>query len=167
MNIRIASSQDFDCIWNLIQRIIIQMHLSGFDHWDREYPIKDMIQNDIKNKTLHIAEEDNKPIAIVTIDDNMPIPYKDVDWSILGGKYLVVHRLAVAPEWQGKGIAGMIMDFIEQMAIDLDCDSIRLDSYSQNLPGRRLYEHRNYRRMGEVFFPGYTLPFFCYEKYFK
>jgi hypothetical protein len=62
------------------------------------------------------------------------------------------------------GIAGLLMDFAERLALTNKYGSIRLDAYTGNPQAIRLYDGRGYVRTGQVFFPRRTLPFFCYEK---
>lgn len=90
--------------------------------------------------------------------------YQELIWSDEGGEVLVIHRLAVNPEWQKQGIGRQLMDFTENYAAEKGYTSIRLDAYSGNPRALNLYERRGYRKVGQVFFPERELPFYCYEK---
>lgn len=69
------------------------------------------------------------------------------------------------PTFQGKGIAKTILKFIEEFSNKNNYACIRLDAYSENKNALKLYENFGYNKVGEVFFPGRKLPFYCYEKY--
>ena len=76
-----------------------------------------------------------------------------------------MHRLAVHPEQQGKGIARELMDFGEQLARKNNYLSVRLDTFSKNPRNNRFYTARDYKKVGEVFFKQKSPhPFYCYEK---
>jgi ribosomal protein S18 acetylase RimI-like enzyme len=77
---------------------------------------------------------------------------------------LVIHRLSVHPEFQGKGIAKEILKFIEGFASENNYSSIRLDAYSGNEKALKLYENSNYKKAGQFDYPMRDLPFYCYEK---
>jgi len=59
------------------------------------------------------------------------------------------------------------MDFAEAFAATHQFQSIRLDTFSQNPRNIRFYEARDYKRVGDVYFPKQSpFPFHCYEKVF-
>ena len=79
-------------------------------------------------------------------------------------KIQVIHRLAVHPDFQRKGIARNLMDFAEAHAKNNSFTSIRLDAYTGNKRVLQFYENRGYIKRGEVKFKGRSLPFACMEK---
>jgi len=94
----------------------------------------------------------------------MDAEYRAVEWIGVTGNNRYVHRLAIHPEFQGRGFARRLMDFAEDISRSQGVDSIRLDTFSQNLRNQRFYERRGYVRLGPVYFPQQsTDPFYCYE----
>jgi ribosomal protein S18 acetylase RimI-like enzyme len=77
---------------------------------------------------------------------------------------LIIHRLSVHPEFQGKGVAKEILKFIEACAFENNYSSIRLDAYSGNERALKLYENFGYKKAGQFMYPKRDLPFYCYEK---
>ena len=57
-----------------------------------------------------------------------------------------VYNLFVAPDRQGSGVGGELLDFVEQRARLEGCDTITLDS---SLTAVSFYERKGYRRTGE------------------
>ncbi|ABR50359.1 GCN5-related N-acetyltransferase [Alkaliphilus metalliredigens QYMF] len=112
----------------------------------------------------HVFRDNNHCIAYVAINEKQSPEYSQIVWSTDGRKVLVIHRLSVHPEFQGKGIARKFIDFIEDFAIKNQYSCIRLDAYSENTAALRLYDRMGYQRLGQVFFPFRELPFYCYEK---
>ena len=79
-------------------------------------------------------------------------------------KNLVVHRLAVLPNHQGKGLARKLMDFAENFAKEKNYDAIRLDTFSQNPRNQKFYSNRGYTNLGPVYLKyKKDHPYFCYE----
>ena len=77
---------------------------------------------------------------------------------------MYIHRLAVHPEYQGKGFAQKMMDYAEDYARKENYISVRLDTFSQNHRNQRFYEARGYQKLGDIYFPKQSVhPFHCYE----
>jgi ribosomal protein S18 acetylase RimI-like enzyme len=142
------------------------MEAQGIYQWNKAYPNLELINNDIKTGTGYVIREKNDCIAYVAINEEQSAEYSQIDWSIDASKVLVIHRLSVHPNSQGKGIARRLMDFIEDFAKRNQYSCIRLDAYSGNITALRLYDRMGYQRLGQVFFPFRDLPFYCYEKVF-
>ena len=77
---------------------------------------------------------------------------------------IVIHRLAVTPEFQGAGLAKRLMSFAEISAAKAGYATIRLDAYSGNEAVVGFYTRRGYKKAGEIFFPRRELPFVCMER---
>ena len=91
--------------------------------------------------------------------------YNSTNWLTEDHKNLYIHRLAVHPKFQKKGIGNKLMDYAESTAKKLNFISIRLDTFSQNKSNNKFYESRGYKKLGDVFFRKQSeFPFHCYEK---
>jgi GNAT superfamily N-acetyltransferase len=147
----------------IISACMQTMRMNGIYQWDEIYPNRKIISNDIKSRSMYVVEYNNVCIAAVTLDRKQEPAYMNIAWS--GGEpALVVHRLCVALDYQGKGIGGRLMDFAEDYARENAYASIRLDAYIGNPKAVRLYERRGYRKAGQVYFSRRDVPFACYEK---
>ena len=104
-------------------------------------------------------------VACVILPNEIDEEYENVKWITEDFKNLYLHRLAVHPEYQKKGIGKFIMDFAEEYAKLNGFKSIRLDTFSQNKRNNRFYKSRQYVQLGDIFFPMQSkFPFHCYEK---
>lgn len=112
-------------------------------------------------------EEGDKTVGVIAINEIQDEEYKSIHWQNNDGKILVIHRLAIHPRSQKRGLAKQLMDFAEDYAVTNNYSSVRLDAYSGNQRVLRFYENRDYKKQGEVFFPKRILPFYCYEKQIK
>lgn len=141
------------------------MRENGIDQWDENYPDLERLSNDIATGTLFAYRENEKVLGIVVLNETQDAEYGEIEWSTSESELnLVVHRLAVSPEHQGKGIARKLMDFAEDWARQQRYDAIRLDTFSQNPRNQRFYSNRGYTDLGPVYL-SYKKdhPYFCYE----
>ncbi|MFZ9029425.1 MAG: GNAT family N-acetyltransferase [Crocinitomicaceae bacterium] len=124
----------------------------GINQWDQNYPDLTTIQNDISKAQLYTYKIGDKITGIVVLNEVQDPEYADLQWvTSSDSRNLVVHRLAVHPHYQGKGIARKLMDFAEIFAKEQGYDSIRLDTFSQNSRNQKFYDNRGYQRTGEVY----------------
>ncbi|MFT5779907.1 MAG: ribosomal protein S18 acetylase RimI-like enzyme [Crocinitomicaceae bacterium] len=137
----------------------------GIDQWDENYPDYESIERDLSTQTLFTFREDKTIIGIVVLNETQDEEYGDIDWITEDGtRNLVVHRLAVLPDHQGKGIARKLMDHAEVFAKEEGYDSIRLDTFSQNPRNQKFYQNRGYSDLGPVYLKyKKSHPYYCYE----
>ena len=163
--IRKAVSQDIPHIKKITEACARHMIAQGIFQWNENYPDLAVLTKDVKEGTVYVVEMQEKIIGCVMFSMVMDNFYKDIAWLTPNAKQLYVHRLAVHPEVQGKGIARSLMDFGEQLARENECLSVRLDTFSKNPRNNRFYKARKYQHVGEVFFDQKSPhPFYCYEK---
>lgn len=138
---------------------------NGIDQWDENYPDRESLVKDIETRTLFAYHEGESVIGIVVLNEHQDEEYGEMSWSTSeDDRNLVVHRLAVSPEHQGKGIARKLMDFAEDYARDQGFDAIRLDTFSQNPRNQRFYVNRGYTELGLVYLKyKKDYPYHCYE----
>ncbi|MDS1002474.1 MULTISPECIES: GNAT family N-acetyltransferase [Clostridium] len=164
MNLRLAKENDLILIMEMISIVKKHMIENGNDQWDGAYPDQDTLKKDIIDENLYTIIEENNCMAIIVINKFQAPEYESIHWKLNDNSPLVVHRLAVNPKFQGKGIAKTIMSFVDEKARKLNCKSIRLDTYSKNKVAINLYKKLGYSIVGEVYFRGKENPFKCFEK---
>lgn len=167
MNIIKGNIKDITSIMDLIKDNIVDMESKGIYQWNEHYPEQVIFEKDINNETLYLIKNDEECLGIIVFDEEQSPEYKEVGWLTEGNKVLVIHRLAVNPKYQKQGIARLLMNFAEDIAIKEGYTAIRLDAYSGNSRALNLYENRGYKKTGQLFFPYRELPFYCYEKNLK
>jgi ribosomal protein S18 acetylase RimI-like enzyme len=151
-------------ILNLVHECIKDMNAHGMDQWNDMYPKDAIFIADIEKGTLHTMRNEEQIAGIIVLSEEQDPEYETIQWIDTDGKVLLVHRLAVHPRWQRKGIASRLMDFAESFGKDNGYTSIRLDTYSQNPRTLKFFEKRGYaRKNGEIYFPETDKPYYCYE----
>lgn len=144
--------------------ITADLREKGIYQWDQFYPNRFIIKADLKKGTLFGILNGNKVIGTVVIDSDESKKYLEIKWNDVKGRPLVIHRLAVHPQYQGKGYGKQLLQFAEEYAIELGYSSIRLDVYSQNEGALKMYERAGYQERGIIRFPFRSIPYKCFEK---
>lgn len=163
--IRRATTKDIPHIKSITAACAQHMIKQGIYQWNEHYPSLDILTKDVVANTVYVYLENDNIVGTIMLSLEMDDFYATIKWLTPNAKQLYVHRLAVHPTFQGKGIARKLMDFGEAFAKENNCRSVRLDTFSQNPRNNRFYQARNYQRVGEVFFALKSEhPFYCYEK---
>ena len=164
MLIRPATTGDISAIMQLVRRVVPLMRNSGNLQWDEHYPNPEVFADDIAVAQLWVSEIDGQVAGIAALTMDQSPEYADVGWDITQ-PVIVIHRLAVDPEFQGRGIAIALLEHAETVALQRGILQIRLDTNTHNQVTQRLLPKLGYRLVGEIglaFRPG--LRFYCYEK---
>ncbi|GAA3592857.1 GNAT family N-acetyltransferase [Flavivirga amylovorans] len=162
--IRKGSLSDIDNIIAITKACAAYMIKKNIYQWNEHYPTKEAFAKDIKRDELYVLEIENTIIGCITISTFMDEEYVPISWLTENTNNIYIHRLAVHPTHQGKGYAQQLMVFAETYAKKNDFISVRLDTFSQNKRNHKFYEHRGYKRLGNIYFPKQSEhPFYCYE----
>ena len=158
-----ATQADFAPVCALYQAVCGQMASAASPQWVwGEYPNEDILQKSLDAGTLYVAREDGALLCAVTVDTCFDPEYAQVNW-LFGTKPGAFHRLALAPEAQGKGLGKKVLADVCDILRSQSCDTLRIDTYSPNENARKLYASIGMRKAGEVRFFHRPLPFCCYE----
>ena len=84
MQYRLAKISDIYDVFALIRAAIVRMEEDDIHQWDDIYPTKEDFISDIANKSLYIAEENGRMVAIYVISAESDEAYKtaDSDFSV-------------------------------------------------------------------------------------
>jgi ribosomal protein S18 acetylase RimI-like enzyme len=165
--IRLATNNDIKRILDITRACTLAMDVEGVFQWNSHYPSEEVFLKDVSIGALYVFQIKNDICGCIMFSDEKDVPYDSVRWLTPDNHNLYIHRLAVHPNFQKQGIARSLMDFAEAFAIKHQYYSVRLDTFSQNPRNIRFYEARNYKQVGDVYFPKQsTFPFHCYEKVF-
>lgn len=160
-----AAPTDIDRLKKITEACADHLISQGIFQWNKNYPSRAVFEADVTKETVYVYRKDNQIVGCVVFSYEKDHFYNKVNWLSEEDRHLYVHRLAVHPDCQGKGIARSLMDFGEAMAQENKCRSIRLDTFSKNPRNNTFYQARGYQHVGEVFFSQKSpYPFYCYEK---
>ena len=162
--IRRGASEDIAAIMALIGRSVPLMRVAGNLQWDDGYPNAEVFAEDVRLRQLWVAELDGQVAGVAAITTEQSPEYADVGWD-LKEPAVVVHRLAVDPEFRGRGVAEQLMRQAEVVATGWGISVLRVDTNTRNLATQGLLPKLGYALAGEIgleFRPGQR--FYCYEK---
>jgi ribosomal protein S18 acetylase RimI-like enzyme len=162
--IRKAILEDIDKILKITKACAAHMISKHIFQWNEFYPNATAFKRDIDNGECYVLEIKNEIIGCITISTYMDEEYNPIKWLTSNDNNIYIHRLAVHPNFQGKGYAQQLLSFAENYATIKNYRSIRLDTFSQNKRNQKFYELRGYKKLGDIYFPKQSkFPFHCYE----
>jgi len=159
--------QDIQELLQVTKTCAQAMIANGIYQWNENYPSYEAFEKDIELGQLWVLKLDDVIIGAVVVSEIMDEEYKVIDWLTPNTKNGYIHRLAIHPDFQGKGFAQKLMDFAETYAKENNFVSLRLDTFSVNKRNNKFYKKRGYQKLGDVYFPKQSQhPFHCYELVF-
>ena len=165
VKIKLAKLSDLDRVKEIAEACAEKMIEDNIFQWNEKYPSKEIFREDIKNNDLFVAWINSEIVGCIMLSSYKDDVYKNVKWISEDSNNLYIHRLAVHPSFQKKGIARKMMDYAEAYAKSKNHISVRLDTFSKNHRNNKFYKLRGYIKLDDVFFPNQSeFPFHCYEK---
>ena len=164
MLVREGKFEDVAAVMALVRRVVPLMRANGNLQWDAHYPDAAVFERDVGQAQLWVADDEGRIAGVAAITTDQEPEYAEVGWDTTE-LAVVVHRLAVDPAFQGKGVAMALMLQAEAVARRREIAVLRVDTNTQNEATQRLFPKLGYSLAGEIglgFRPG--LRFRCYEK---
>lgn len=145
-----AQRTDLPELMSLFRAATRLMDEQGIHQWDELYPDEPVIGEDIASKAMTLGKINGRIAVAFMLDFCKEGDYETADWRYREPEFVVLHRLCVHPEFQGKGVASAAMDYLEHEVLARGVHAIRLDAFSQNPAALHLYEARGYEKAGEI-----------------
>lgn len=161
-----ADKSNLGEIMKIIKTTVTEMKSYDNVQWDENYPQEKDFQGDIQKGDLYIIKTDEVIKGFICLNYIEPLEYKGLNWSS-AEKGLVIHRMAVNPNYRNQGIAAMLMKFAEELALKKGVNYLKTDTYSINKKMNAFFVKYGYKFIGEINFPGKKEPFYCYDKLLK
>lgn len=164
MKISKAIVSDIPKLLEITKSCAQDMIAKGIFQWNEYYPNSAAFLEDIRLDQLYVLKNENDIVGCIVVSEIMDEEYKAIEWLTPNKKNSYIHRLAVHPNYQGKGCAQQLMSFAENYSKNKGFHSVRLDTFSQNKRNNIFYQKRGYQQLGDVYFPKQSEhPFHCYE----
>jgi GNAT superfamily N-acetyltransferase len=119
------------------------------------------VRTQVKRSAVYLVRDRDQLIATLRLASKRP-------WAIDAKYFTSVKRplyltdMAVAPDWQGRGVGRSCMNDATRAARQLEGDAIRLDAYQAKGPGAGpFYQKCGFREVGRVSFR--MVPLVYYE----
>ncbi|MCT4663740.1 MAG: GNAT family N-acetyltransferase [Flavobacteriales bacterium] len=150
-----AQKSQIETIWHILQKAIERRKEDGSNQWQDGYPNIQTIQQDIDAHSGYVLMENETILAYLSIVKDKEPAYADIVGKWLTNQsFLVIHRLAVSPEYLGKGIAKRVFKEVENIALSQGVFSIKVDTNFDNKPMLHIFKKLNYSYCGKVYFRG-------------
>ena len=114
--IKLAELRDLDRVKEIAEACAKKMIEDNIFQWNEDYPSKEIFREDIKNNALFVARINSEIVGCIMLSSYKDDVYKNVKWILEDNNNLYIHRLAVHPRFQKKGIARKMMDYAEAFA---------------------------------------------------
>ena len=164
MIIRKATATDIPFVMQLVKKVVPLMIATGNYQWNDVYPNNEVFERDVELQQLWVADIDGSIAGVSAITTDQDANYANIGWDI-NQTAIVTHRLAVDPDYRGRGIAEALLNEAEHEAMRRGISLLRIDTNTQNQATQKLFPKLGYTYAGEIsldFRAG--LRFYCYEK---
>ena len=152
---RQAASGDAERILAIIRQAQARMRARGSDQWQHGYPGPEHIDRDRMKGYGYVLCDAEKVVAYGAVVFDGEPAYAAIDgaWPD-DGDYVVVHRLAVAEEALGQGLAIRFLEEVETLARNRGVERFRIDTNFDNTPMLRTLERLGFDLCGEIRYEG-------------
>ena len=147
MIFRKAEKEDFYKIRSLYWTLIDQeQDEPSFPHWKKGiHPSDGMIQDSIATGQLYVLSDGAEIAACVIANDEMVDGYADAPWQVDSDEVMVLHVLAVHPDYRGKGLARRLVENVIEQERKTGKKALRLDVIENNTTAEKLYQKLGFR----------------------
>lgn len=160
-----ATLVDIPAMMVIINDAKVNLKKTGINQWQGGYPNEASLAADIETGHSYLYFENGELAAITGLfpgPDSLYSHIEEGEW-ITELPYTSIHRIAVAKDMLGKGVAGRLFEICELLTTTEGYKSIRIDTHPENKSMRRTLEKKNYQYCGHVFMENNDLRF-AYEK---
>lgn len=150
MEIRLAFPNEVNTIMQLIEDAKKCLADAGSNQWQNGYPNADIIIEDIISGQAYVALEEGDLLAYAAVTKSPEKDYETIyegSWQDGESEYLVFHRIAVASDVQGQGVA---QTFLEGLIEGFDYLDFRSDTHAENKAMQHIFEKLGFEKVGKV-----------------
>jgi len=136
--LRKAVANEAPIIWEILAAAIERRKADGSDQWQDGYPNKAVVADDLSKQYGYVLVEG-----------------KTIEGQWLSNEdFIVIHRVAIAPDHLGKGLVQTMLTYIEELAKEQHIHSLRADTNFDNAAMLHLLQKMGYHYCGEVMMRG-------------
>ena len=68
--------------------------------------------------------------------------------KLYAGKHVEPDNVIISPNYQGRGIGKLMMDFVDNYAHEIGCERAEVNCYAKNIRGKKFWESHGYEPLG-------------------
>ena len=153
--LRKAVANEAPIIWEILAAAIERRKADGSDQWQDGYPNKAVVADDLSKQYGYVLVEGKTIIGYCALILNDEPAYKTIEGQWFSNEdFIVIHRIAIAPEYLGKGLVQTMLTYIEELAKEQDIHSLRADTNFDNAAMLHLLQKMGDHYCGEVMMRG-------------
>ena len=146
-----ATEADLQAVIELVAQGRAALARQGVDQWQDGYPSPETIRRDLLRGDGRIVRIDGAAAAYAAFVFDGEPAYDAIDGQWLTDEpYVLVHRIAVADEERGRGVAAEFLHRVETLAQERGVKAFRIDTNFDNQTMLRLLERTGFTYCGKV-----------------
>lgn len=153
LNFRRGKEEDADKITEILEKAKIELRNLGINQWQKGYPDKADVQEDIYNGNSYVIEKNDEIIATAALIFGKEVSYEKIiegEW-LTNGDYGVIHRIAVDIDLKDRGYSSELLKKLERIVIEKGISAVRVDTHENNKPMQKFLEKNGYVYCGIVY----------------
>lgn len=153
---KLALKEELQEIMVIINQAKARRKAEGSNQWQDGYPNIKTIDADISNQVGYVlVNEKHKVVGYSAVLITDEPAYDDLEGEWLSkDDFIVIHRVAIHDDYLGKGLAKLIFENVEKLALSKSIFSIKVDTNFDNLPMLHIFGKLGYQYCGQVYFRG-------------
>ncbi|PAF18115.1 GNAT family N-acetyltransferase [Terribacillus saccharophilus] len=153
MIFRKSKTSDVKSIMKIIRQAQEFFKNQEIDQWQDGYPNEYTIIKDINNAESYVIVKDDEVVATSMVTFKNEPSYDSIyegQW-LSNNKYATIHRVAVSNTHKGLGLSTEIIKYIEDLCIDHDVHSIKVDTHKENIPMQKTLKKNGFEYCGIIY----------------
>ncbi|MGB0185341.1 MAG: GNAT family N-acetyltransferase [Flavobacteriaceae bacterium] len=150
-----AQKKDLVSIMSIINDAQELLAGQNIDQWQNGYPNTAIVLKDIQNNESFILKsESGVCLATAMFSTKNEPTYSKIEGHWINPKqtiYGVIHRMAVAKNYRGKGLAKFFFNQCEQKLSEKKIPSMRIDTHKDNFGMQKLLKTMGYSYCGVIY----------------
>ena len=151
MEFIIARQEHLEAMCRITDEAKAQLKRLELDQWQKGYPNREVWENDIQKQCTWVAVEEGKVLGVFAFQTAPEPSYDEIDGAWLtDGPYASLHRVCVADDSKGRGVAGAMFAHGFRLARELGLPSMRIDTHAGNLPMQSALKKAGFTFCGSI-----------------
>ena len=154
MIFRKTKLEEVSDIMRMIDQAKAYMKAQGIDQWQNGYPNAEAFEQDIEKGYSSVMEDDGKVIGTMAVIFDGEPTYDKIHegaWKTTEEPYAAIHRVAVDADCKGIGIAGAMMEAVEEICRERGVRSIKNDTHRDNKSMQRFQAKAGFEYCGIIY----------------
>lgn len=168
--VRKAGEHDLPAILMIIDAARTLLANRSIPQWQKDSgPNQEDLSRELVAKRLFVMIVDEEVAGVAVITDEIDPAYEAMEtpWQEIDTVYASIHRFALAPQYQGQGLANWFMLQLIEICELAGYKDIRIDTHPQNIAMQKVIVQSGFERRGMVYLSVPDGERYAYQKVFN